>query len=104
MFVAVSGNQDTMSLGAGNPARFDEAREHILRAIKTFDELKLKPSAAVGQFCLGELSASSGQTAGATEHLRTADLMFSRMGMDLWLDKAQMPWISFLGYRQMGKK
>jgi tetratricopeptide (TPR) repeat protein len=76
-------------IGAGGSARFDEAREHILRAVKTVEELKLKPSTAVGHFHLGELSASSGRTAEALEHLRRAEAMFRQMGMDYLLGKTQ---------------
>ena len=76
-------------LGAVSSARFDEAREHILRAVKTFDELKLKPLSAVGHFHLGELSASSSRTEEAKEHLHRAETMFGQMGMDYWLGKAQ---------------
>ncbi len=78
-----------MALGAGDPARFDEAREHILRGIETAEELKLKPIVAVDHFHLGELSADAGQTAEAMEQLRMAEVVFGRMGMDHWLGKAQ---------------
>jgi tetratricopeptide (TPR) repeat protein len=76
-------------LGAGSSIQFDEAKEHIFRSIKTFDELKMKPMTAVGRYHLGELSASSGRTVEAMEHLRRAEAMFQQMGMDYWLGKAQ---------------
>jgi tetratricopeptide (TPR) repeat protein len=78
-----------MALGAWGPARFSEAREHILRGIEIADELKLKSSTAVGHFYLGELNASSGRIEEAIEHLRKAEAMFREMGMDYWLGKAQ---------------
>jgi tetratricopeptide (TPR) repeat protein len=77
------------ALGAGGPARFDEAREHILRGIEIADKLKLKPTTAVGYFHLGELSALLGRTAEATEYLRKVESMFQEMGMDYWLGKAR---------------
>jgi hypothetical protein len=76
-----------MALGASGAAKFEEAKEHILRGIEIADELKLKSLTPVGYFHLGELNVSSGQTAEAMEHLQTAELMFSRMGMDYWLSK-----------------
>jgi tetratricopeptide (TPR) repeat protein len=77
------------ALGAAGSARFDEARQHILRGIEIADELKLKPLTAVGHFHFGDLSASSGRAEEATEHLRKAEAMFRQMGMDHWLGKAQ---------------
>jgi tetratricopeptide (TPR) repeat protein len=77
------------TLGAGSSVRFDEAKEHILRGIKTCDELKIKPKTAVGHFHLGELSASSGRTGEAMEHLQRAEVMFRQMGMGYWLSKTQ---------------
>jgi class 3 adenylate cyclase/tetratricopeptide (TPR) repeat protein len=77
------------ALGAGGHARFDEAREHILRGIETVDELKLKPTTALGYFYLGELSASFSHTDEAREHLRKAETMFREMGMEYWPGKAQ---------------
>ena len=76
-------------LGAGSSVRFDEAKEHILRGVKTFDELQMKPMTAVGYFHLGELSASSGWTVAAMEHLRRAEAMFRQMGMDYWLERTR---------------
>jgi len=76
-------------LSFGNSDRFDGAGEHILRGVNIADELKLKPITAEGHFHLGELSASSGRTAEATENLRKAKAMFREMGMDHWLRKAQ---------------
>jgi tetratricopeptide (TPR) repeat protein len=74
---------------AGGSGRFYEAKEHILRGIETFEELKMKPYTAVAHFHLGELSTSSGRTEEAMEHLQEAEARFRQMGMDDWLGKAQ---------------
>jgi class 3 adenylate cyclase/DNA-binding SARP family transcriptional activator len=76
-------------LGAGDPGRFGEAREHIFRGIETADKLKLRPLSAEGRFYLGELSASSGRTKEAMDQLRRAEAMFLEMGMEYWLSRAQ---------------
>ena len=76
-------------IGTGGPARFDEAKEHILQGIDIADKLKLKPRKAVGHFYWGELSRSSSRMVEAVEHLRRAEAMFRQMGMDEWLGKVQ---------------
>jgi class 3 adenylate cyclase/DNA-binding SARP family transcriptional activator len=77
------------ALGVAHPARFDQAEEHILHALKKSEELKIKPMTAECRFNLGVLSASAGRVEEAREHLLDAEAMFREMGMDYWLSTAR---------------
>ena len=56
-----------------------------MKGIKIFDELKMKPSCALGYFSLGELYVNAGQKEKALENLKKAETMFQEMGMDYWV-------------------
>jgi class 3 adenylate cyclase/tetratricopeptide (TPR) repeat protein/ribosomal protein L40E len=62
-----------------------KAEECILKGIKIFDELKLKPLYAQGYHFLGELYDDTGQNEKALENLRSSENMFREMGMGYWL-------------------
>jgi tetratricopeptide (TPR) repeat protein len=69
--------------------KFDEAREQMLQGISMLDELKIRPSYAMGLLSLGELYADAGQREKAIESLKKAEGLFQEMGMDYWLSKAR---------------
>ena len=66
-----------------------KAEECILKGIKIFDDLKLKPLHAQGFHFLGELYTETGQQDKALKNLKKAEGLFREMGMDYWLAKTQ---------------
>ena len=77
------------TLGKMEEPQIDKAEGHILQGLKILDELETKPAYAVGCLNLGELYLDAGKEDQALENLRRSEEMFSRMGMDYWLGKAQ---------------
>jgi tetratricopeptide (TPR) repeat protein len=76
-------------IGKTDPLQGHEAEEMILRGIKTLNEIKQRPSSAVGYLYLGELYADTARTQEALENLKKAKSMFQEMHMDYWLAKTQ---------------
>ncbi len=76
-------------LGKADRSQAEKAEESILQGIGILDELKLRPSASLGHFFLGELYADTGEKAKALETLKKAEAEFKEMGMDYWLRRTQ---------------
>jgi tetratricopeptide (TPR) repeat protein len=76
-------------LGKMGKSDVAKAEESIVKGISILDELKLKPSASLGHFFLGELYADKGQKDKALESLKKAEAAFQEMGMDYWLCRTQ---------------
>jgi class 3 adenylate cyclase/tetratricopeptide (TPR) repeat protein len=76
-------------LGKAHQSQDDKAEESILRGIRIYEELKLKPHYSQGYYFLGELYADTGQRRKALENLKKAEGMFREMGMDYWFAKTQ---------------
>jgi class 3 adenylate cyclase/tetratricopeptide (TPR) repeat protein len=76
-------------LGKMGKSDVAKAEEYILKGISILDELKLKTSASLGHFFLGELYADKGQKDKALESLKKAEGMMQEMGMDYWLRRTQ---------------
>jgi tetratricopeptide (TPR) repeat protein len=76
-------------LGKMGKSDIAKAEESILKGISILDELKLKPSASLGHFFLGELYADTRQMEKALETLKKAKVEFEDMGMDYWLHRTQ---------------
>ena len=66
-----------------------KAEGHILKGMKIFNELGVKPAYAEGCFYLGELYADAGQKEKAIEKIKKAEVMFQEMGMDYWLARTK---------------
>ena len=62
------------------------AEAYILEGIRVLKELKLKPLCAQGYLILAEFYADTGRRLKALTHLKMAQRMFKKMGMDYWLD------------------
>ena len=77
------------TLAKANSSQSHKAEEHIMKGIKTLDELKVRPWSSQGYLFLGELYADTGQIEKALEKLRVAELRFQEMRMDYWLAKTQ---------------
>jgi G-protein signaling modulator 2 len=76
-------------LGKMGKSDVAKAEEYILKGISILDELKLKTSASLGHFFLGELYADKGQKDKALESLEKAESMMQEMSMDYWLRRTQ---------------
>lgn len=63
------------------------AQEAILEGMRVVDELRLKPLHSQGLLWLGELYAETGQNDKALANLIESKDMFTRMGMNYWLDR-----------------
>jgi class 3 adenylate cyclase/tetratricopeptide (TPR) repeat protein len=77
------------TLGKMEEPQIDEAEDLILQGLKILDELETKPAYAVGCLNLGELYWDAGKKDQALGNLRSSEEMFSRMGMDYWLDRTR---------------
>ena len=67
----------------------EEAESSILKGLKIFTDLKIKPDAAMGRLFLGEHYAALSEPAQALIHLRKAEESFVSMDMDYWLQEAR---------------
>jgi tetratricopeptide (TPR) repeat protein len=76
--------------GYGVTANANQARESYQQAQALAHELGMRPLEAQCHFALGELAKNAGEKQGAREHFRTAVSMFREMGMQSWLEKAEV--------------
>jgi tetratricopeptide (TPR) repeat protein len=77
------------SIVKSDRSRLNEGKEHILRAIKMLDELKIKSISAVGFYFLGQTYADVGQKDMAKKSFKKAEVAFRKMGMDYWLARTR---------------
>ena len=73
------------TLGKLDAINIKQAEAHIRQGIHMQEEMKHRPSAAVGYLYLGELYTDAGRKKEALELLSKAKVMFREMGMDYWL-------------------
>ena len=88
-FEALSRILLAQSIVKSDKSRLKEGKEHILRAIKMLDELKIKPVYAVGFYFLGQIYKDVNQKDIAKKNFEKAQVAFREMGMDYWLAKTQ---------------
>jgi len=72
-----------------NPSQLDQAEDSTLQGIQIVTELKLKPYAAFGYFCLGEMHADAGNREDALKNLKKAEIMYREMGIDFWPERVR---------------
>ena len=77
------------TLGKLDANNVKQAEEDIQQGIHIQEELKTRPSSAVGYLYLGELYAGAGRQHEAVEALNRGKAAFQDMGMDCWLAKAE---------------
>jgi class 3 adenylate cyclase/tetratricopeptide (TPR) repeat protein len=65
------------------------AEETILKGMKIFEELEIKPHYSLGHFYLGELYADASLKEKALENLRKAESLSLEMGEDYWLGRTR---------------
>jgi len=88
-FEGLSWLQLGRTVGKIEKSQIDKAEEHILKGMKTLDELEIKSNYSEGLFFLGELYANAGQKEKALENLKKAEALFQEMGMDYWLARTK---------------
>ena len=72
-----------------DPTQIEAAEQQILQGISLLEELGLPPLFGMGYMFLGEVYAASGRPKEALEHLKKAEALFEKMGMDYWLGKTR---------------
>ena len=72
-----------------DPTQIEAAEQQILQGIKLLEELGLPPFCGIGYMFLGEVYAASGRPKEALEHLKKAEALFEKMGMNYWLGKTR---------------
>ena len=72
-----------------DPTQIEAAEQQILQGIRLLEELGLPPFFGMGYMFLGEVYAASGRPKEALEHLKKAEALFEKMGMDYWLGKTR---------------
>lgn len=77
-------------LGLNDPSPLDESETNFLQALRRAEELDLRPLAAQCHLGLGKRYLQVGQQASAESHLNTAAAMFRELGMQFWLEQAQL--------------
>ena len=78
--MAISQNRPNPNRGRGTA---DSPGDQLL------EELGLPPFFGVGYMFLGEVYAASGRHKEALDHLKKAETLFEKMGMDYWLGKTR---------------
>ncbi len=78
-----------MAISRIDPTQIESAEQQILQGISLLEELGLPPLFGVGYMFLGELYAASGRQKEALEHLKKAEALFEKMGMDYWLRRTR---------------
>jgi hypothetical protein len=73
--------------------RFNEAKQHMIGAIKTLDELKIRSAYAVAIYFLGQTYAYGDQKEIAKRTLEKAEGLFREMGMDYWITRTRQ-WLA----------
>ena len=82
---------------AQEPPLLTTAAERYTAAIAIAEELGLRPLLARAHLGLGQLHRRGGQMLEAEEHLATAVVLFSDLGMGAWLDRSE-PELRALGH------
>ena len=72
-----------------DPTQIEAAEQQILQGIKLLEELGLPTLFGLGYMFLGEVYAASSRPKEALEHLKKAEALFERMGMNYWLGKTR---------------
>jgi class 3 adenylate cyclase/tetratricopeptide (TPR) repeat protein len=73
-----------------HPSLFEKAFDYYGQALRLGRELGMQPLVARGMLGLARLSRRAGARAAAGEHLKTAMVLFTAMGMGPWLVQAQL--------------
>ena len=82
---------------AEQPPRLDIAVERYAAAVAIAEELGLRPLLARSHLGLGQIHRRAGRPLEAEEHLATAVVLFSDLGMWTWLDRSE-PDLRALGH------
>ena len=77
-------------LGLSDPSPLDASEASFHEALRIADELNLRPLAAQCHFGLGKRYRSAGRGGSAEQHLNTAAALFRELGMQFWLEQAQL--------------
>ena len=77
------------TIGRIDPTQIEAAEQQILQGIKLLEELGILPLIGYGCMFLGKSYAASGRPKEALEHLKKAEALFEKMGMDYWLGKTR---------------
>ena len=72
-----------------DPTQIEAAEQQILQGIRLLEDLGLPPFFGTGYMFLGEVYAASGRQKEALEHLKKAEALFEKMGMDYGLGKTR---------------
>jgi tetratricopeptide (TPR) repeat protein len=75
--------------GYGASPKASQARDSYQQALSLAHELGMRPLEARCHFALGELARKASEKRGAQEQIGVAASMFSEMGMQSWLEKAE---------------
>ena len=78
-----------MAISRIDPTQIEAAEQQILQGISLLEELGLPPLFGMGYMFLGEAYAASGRRKEALDHLKKAEALFEKMGMDYWLGKTR---------------
>ncbi len=78
-----------MAISRIDPTQTEAAEQQILQGIGLHEELGLPPLFGVGYMFLGEVYAASGRQKEALEHLKKAETLFEKMGMEYWLGRTR---------------
>ena len=76
-------------LGLSDPSPNDETEANFIRALRTAEELDLRPLAAHCHIGLWKCYLQVGQQASAESHFNMALTLFREVGMQLWLEQAR---------------
>jgi tetratricopeptide (TPR) repeat protein len=75
---------------AHEPAEAEQAGDAYRQALALATELGMRPLIAHCHFGLGKLHAKTGLREKAREHLATVTTLYREMGMQFWLEQAEM--------------
>jgi tetratricopeptide (TPR) repeat protein len=70
-----------------DPTQIEAAEQQILQGVRLLEELGLPTLFGLGYMFLGEVYAASGQQKEALEHLKKAEALYEKMGIDFWPQK-----------------
>ncbi len=72
-----------------DPTQIEAAEQQILQGIRLLEELGLPTLFGISYMFLGEVYAAAGLQKEALEHLKKAETLFEKMGMDYWLGRTR---------------
>jgi tetratricopeptide (TPR) repeat protein len=75
---------------AHEPTEFEQVGEAYREALALATELGMRPLVAHCHFGLGKLDRQTNKREQAREHLTTATTMYREMGMQFWLEQAEV--------------